>query len=200
MAYANAQNAWGRLYNSLGLDLTPAEPNADLGKLSSVLDESLQAWHKGVFSRPIDSAQATSPRVKLELEGVDGAIRASVRDGLVESLADQGVKVVDGVAPWTLVVTAELDAPVKAGGRAGAAGQVERLGRWNMALVSAAGKRAGSASYVSRLPHDVTQQMVGQMSRTAVEAYADFLADRLHQSSPSAVAQTPQPVSGVIIQ
>ncbi len=53
IAYANAQAAWGRLYNSLGLDLVPGSNDLDVGKLAGLIDASLQHWHRDVFHRPV---------------------------------------------------------------------------------------------------------------------------------------------------
>ncbi len=58
IAYSNAQNAWGRLYNSLGMDLLPGDGNLDLGRLSGVIGSSLDAWHAQVFHRAVGTDDA----------------------------------------------------------------------------------------------------------------------------------------------
>lgn len=179
IAYANAQAAWGRLYNSLGLDLTPGETEFDLTQISSLVGTSMRAWHKGVFGRP---AQASSDAVlhdlRLVVDGVDGDLRKGVIDGMVAALNEQGINVTSNeAARWTLQVTASVNTKQ---------GKNARVGQWDLVMLRADGHKAGRASYASELPGFLNGHAIAQVTRMAVNAYADFIADSL-RVSPSTV-------------
>ena len=175
IAYANAQNAWGRLYNSLGLDLTPGEANLDLNQLSSLVGTSLNAWHQGVFKRPQPEqpaqARATVGEVRLELSGVDASIRDWVRKGLTQSLAEQGVAVTDDpTADWAMHVKTEVSADGMAG---------PRVGVWQMAMHRRGGLGIDNARYQSEIPGPMNGASVQALTRMAAEAYTDIVVSRL---------------------
>ena len=49
-AYSNAQAAWGRLYNSVGLDILPATVEGhDVKTLASAMQTTMEQWQKTVF-------------------------------------------------------------------------------------------------------------------------------------------------------
>lgn len=60
IAYANAQAAWGRVYNSLGYDVEPPPPQAGLSDIAAAIDRSLAQWRQGTFVAP-GSLPATVP-------------------------------------------------------------------------------------------------------------------------------------------
>lgn len=184
IAYANAQAAWGRLYNSIGLDLTPGETEFDLNQISSLIGTSLRAWHKGVFGRPVQaSGPAAMQELRLVVDGVDGTLREGVVDGLVGALNQQGVNVTNQEsAHWTLHVHATVD---RKPGRQAAVGQ------WRFTMLRADGQQVGQASYVSELPGFLNERALSQVSRMAVGAYADFIADRLRMAPATAHATAP---------
>ena len=52
-SYANAQAAWGRVYNSVGLDVMPeAIDSHDIKTLAAAIDSTLKQWEQGVLSDP----------------------------------------------------------------------------------------------------------------------------------------------------
>ena len=62
IAYANAQAAWGRIYNSLGYDVDPPPPQASLAEVSTAIERSLSQWQGLTFS-PLRSERAEPARV-----------------------------------------------------------------------------------------------------------------------------------------
>ena len=49
-AYSNAQAAWGRLYNSVGLDILPATvEDHDVKTLAAAMQDTMAQWQKTVF-------------------------------------------------------------------------------------------------------------------------------------------------------
>ncbi|MGH1357304.1 MAG: TolC family protein [Burkholderiaceae bacterium] len=181
IAYANAQNAWGRLYNSLGLDLTPGEANLDLNKLSELVGTSLNAWHKGVFKRPVAKAKTVIGEIRLVLDDVKPALRADVKDGLIASLAQQGVVVTElETAPWALHVGTQID---------GAAENGSKTGLWKMALRRRGGLGVDNAQYQSEVPEALTSESVQALTRLAADAYTEIVVDRLRRSPDSAFAR-----------
>lgn len=57
IAYANAQAAWGRVYNSVGLDVLPADVDAsDVKSLAATLAKTLDGWEREAFTGQRSSA------------------------------------------------------------------------------------------------------------------------------------------------
>lgn len=52
IAYANAQAAWGRVYNSLGYDVDPPPQQASVAEIAGAIDRSLGQWREGTFVAP----------------------------------------------------------------------------------------------------------------------------------------------------
>ncbi|MGB7183527.1 MAG: TolC family protein [Burkholderiaceae bacterium] len=185
IAYANAQASWGRLYNSLGLDLTPGETEFDLEKLSGLVGTSMRAWHQGVFGRPQQaSARSVMNDLRLVIDGVAGESRNDVRDGLVAALNDKGIKVTnDESAPWALHVTAAVNKR---------SGRHLPVGTWDLVMTSRDGRSVGRANYTGELPYRVTGNALRELSRNAISAYADFITDRLQVGSAPITASVSQ--------
>jgi hypothetical protein len=63
IAYANAQAAWGRVYNSVGLDVLPADVEAsDVKSLAAALAKTLDGWEREAFTGQRSSAAPTTIR------------------------------------------------------------------------------------------------------------------------------------------
>lgn len=53
-AYSNAQAAWGRLYNSVGLDILPeAVDGHDVKTIALSMQDTMAKWQKAVFEAPV---------------------------------------------------------------------------------------------------------------------------------------------------
>ncbi len=184
IAYANAQGAWGRLYNSLGLDLTPTETEVNLNQLSQAIGNSLRGWKNGLFGATAVAGQTKvfrptlEPkvhRVRLVIDGVEGELRNGVRDGLIGALRQQGIQVTrDETSLWELNVNATVDKNT---------GRQVPVANWQMTLENVDGVTAANAQYVTEIPGHLNPDTLSEVSRLAVGAYADIIADRLKQVS-----------------
>ena len=49
IAYANAQAAWGRIFNSVGYDVEPPPPDAGVAEVAAAIDRSIAQWQRLTF-------------------------------------------------------------------------------------------------------------------------------------------------------
>jgi hypothetical protein len=190
VAYSNAQAAFGRLYNSIGLDVIPPEGGTDLRSLTAAIERSLADWHRMTFERA-QAAGVSLPPVAVLIEGVEDLPRRdAVRSGIVVGLQRQGITVNDSPDGWRLVVRV-----VGAGGRGEqyvnrrpAAQAAETRTYWAMSLVRPNGTRAGATAYSAALPGGATSQALMLYSQAAVESTSLALSNMLSPSDAN-VAQ-----------
>ncbi len=161
-AYSGAQAAWGRVYNSVGLDVLPNTlENSTLAGISQAIKNTMVDWQKVTFQSASPRADA-APEVKLVSTGVQSgemnaaAARALGRNGIVGK--------VDGTSAWTL----EL-AWAQTGSQGNGTGSV------NMRLVNPIGQ----------VVHERLQEMpVGERTsavvRAAIESTVDAEVRALH--------------------
>ncbi len=180
IAYANAQNAWGRLYNSLGLDLAPGESDLPLDKLSELVGGSLAGWHQQVFRRPGEMLT-----VGLVLDGISKAWRDDMRESMTESLLGHGIAVTEGAAHWSLHVGTSLVPTRK---------HRTVLGSVHLVVRDEEGRQISAASYQQELVGTVTAERVVAIARLAVDgqasAFAEQLRDHAMAVASSEAAQT----------
>ncbi|MEZ5730341.1 MAG: TolC family protein [Burkholderiaceae bacterium] len=174
IAFANAQGAWGRLYNSIGLDIMPPADDADLSTIARAIRDSLNAWHRVTFDRPV-ARTGPLPKLSLRIEGIDDARMArSVRDGVMAALQRNRLAVVartPAARPdWQLVVSTRVDDV-----RASSGKRVQ----WHMALLGPGGGVRERASYTSMLKRNSTDAEVRALADAALDAYAVAVSDRL---------------------
>ena len=95
IAYSNAQAAWGRLYNSLGLDVEANDSSVPVRTLAVQIRHSLLRWQVRTFDTvPIGSIK-TLP-IALGIEGAaDEAERAAIAAVFTEALQRREMLVVD---------------------------------------------------------------------------------------------------------
>lgn len=173
IAYANAQAAYGRLNNSVGLDVQPPPPGADLKTIQQAVEQSMSEWQRTTFSTP--RAAGITPPIRIVLEGVrDPAIAAAVRAGVTDALSRHHITVTDEGDAWHLVVGIE-SAPAKG----------EELTRWRMVMFRPNGVRVGSVSYASSMPGKADATRLEHLVQAAVELHAVTLADWLVDSTRS---------------
>jgi outer membrane protein TolC len=151
-AYANAQTAYGRIYNSLGLDPLPGDIGQDsvdqlAARIRRHLDESARIAFPSAASVPdalpplrvaFDGAGSAEPGQAIRGEAIQGTVR--------KTLERSGFRLVDSAASgapdvWTLALTVDLG-PVRNG---------VRRGEWQVNLLGPGGQRAGSSVYGSAL-------------------------------------------------
>lgn len=102
-AYAQAQAAWGRVYNSVGLDVLPAAmDNTTVKGISEAIKRTMVEWQKVTFQSAAPRAEAL-PEVRLVATGDGlGAIEQASEVALKRNGIAVGSK---AEAPWTLEVS-----------------------------------------------------------------------------------------------
>ena len=112
IAYANAQAAWGRLYNSLGMDIDAADSQVPVRALAVRIRHSLLRWEARTFATVAADPLSALP-IALDFDGVEGGARTAVQALFADELRRRQVQVVDGPhAPdaWRLRVRRRIDA------------------------------------------------------------------------------------------
>jgi outer membrane protein TolC len=102
-AYAQAQAAWGRMYNSVGLDVLPAALGATtVDGLSKAIKDTVTEWQRVTFKSAAPRADAL-PEVKLVSVGGDAAV---IAEAAVKALKRHGINSESAMTnPWTLEVS-----------------------------------------------------------------------------------------------
>jgi len=156
-SYAAAQSAYGRVLNSVGIDLMPEQvAGSDLPSVSRAIQVSLLDGEKQVFPQLADAVAVVRP-IQITVTGlpprVDGdAIRAAV--GKVMT----GNQFVLGDGADSLAVELHYaESPSKTTKRA----------QWDVTVQDRAGKRLLTQSYRSYLPDEATTRSVAALAEAA---------------------------------
>jgi outer membrane protein TolC len=166
IAYANAQAAWGRIYNSLGYDVDPPPPGADVAEVASAIDRSLSQWQQSVFV-PTAPRTENLPAVAVVLEHPVVAERAAIVQAVRLALGRNGLRTVDMPAEgpvasdvMVLQVAPRLDDP-KDGAR-----------RVTMAftVLRPDGRSGGEGRYTAMLPASPDVRALSALAEAAVDA------------------------------
>lgn len=173
-AYATAQSAYGRIYNSVGLDVLPGNvDNATIAELSKKLEQSLRENERKNFLEVGALAPVKTP-LAIRIENVgDAATAHAMRKSVGDALARNGFNVVeDGatVAPALLVM--HLDMP--------AAKDQVRHAAWKIRIVNPEGAQIGQDDYSSTLGATPTQQSLVAFSEAAAVAEMGNLRSSLN--------------------
>jgi outer membrane protein TolC len=180
-AYANAQAAFGRLYNSVGLDIDPPAPDTDLRGLTEHIERAMADWHRKTFERP-QSAGISAVPLAVKVSGlVDPTLAQSVRDGVMESLRQHGIQTTPNQDGWVLAVRV-----VGAGGpgeqsvvRRRPASAVGARTLWAMSLIRPDGTQAAATSYCATQPGSLNPQALLSLSQSAAETAVVALGEWL---------------------
>jgi len=73
IAYANAQAAWGRVYNSVGYDIEVPPSQASLTEMAQTIDRSMDSWRRMTF---VDIPGSAVQPVSMQGGGLTGAATA----------------------------------------------------------------------------------------------------------------------------
>jgi len=171
-AYAAAQAAFGRVMNSLGIDLLPGEVrSAELADLQRAVEASLTAGEREAFR--IGVAEVPVPRpVRVSIRGVGaegdtGIVRQSVERVLVRS--DVGVRAAGDAFHLSLA----LKPSAPGGGRA----------VWQVDVADASGKRVFGSEYTSVLPSTADAKTLSAFAEAAVLSIMARLRETLGAGS-----------------
>jgi outer membrane protein TolC len=156
-SYAAAQSAYGRVLNSVGIDLMPEQvAGTDLPALSRAIQTSLAGGEKQVFTQSADTVELDRP-IQLSVTGLParvdgGAVRAAI--GKVMT----GNQLSLGQGNDALAVELHFSSvPSKTATRA----------QWDVTVQDRDGKRLMTQSYRSYLPDEVTTRAVAALAEAA---------------------------------
>ena len=172
-AYAAAQAAFGRVMNSLGIDLLPGEVrSAELPDLQRAIETSLTAGEREAFR--IGVAEVAAPRpVRVAIAGLggqgdEGTVRESVERVLARSQV--GVRTSDDAFRLSLAFTP----PPAGGGRAA----------WRIDVTDAAGKPVFGSDYTSVLSATSDTKTLSAFAEAAVLSVMARLREALGARGP----------------
>jgi outer membrane protein TolC len=185
ISYANAQAAWGRVYNSLGLDLLNVDRNMSLAQLKSSIDQSLSTWQRTTFSSGI-SERPVMQSVRLAFsDATDPNLRAAIAKGVDGALKRYDIKV-DPSSEWTMTAQFIADAAVSG----------TRRGTWQMTLTRPNGTIAGKSSYATVFPTDISSTAVQALTESAIDANSLAMTEWLGNPSSNLAGIPNRSVSG----
>ena len=145
-AYAAAQTAFGRIYNSIGLEVLPVNmETASVAELASVVANNLRTLEAEAFPRmDADNSAIPSTRLKIELpSNLSGVESATLRQNVEKVLLRNGVVVLGSLETATPQLLMKLvQAPAQDG--------VRRV-KWEISVSQADSKQLGSVNYASTL-------------------------------------------------
>lgn len=175
IAYANAQSAAGRLYNSIGLDIEATDESVPVRTLATQIRSSLRKWEAFTF-RTTPAAGGLLPAVALRIDGIDDPQeRRAIAQSFAKVFRRYDVELINeasqGEQIWTLqasISPAPADAP--------AANPRERI--WLLSLMRPNGSLAG------RTEHRLSDPGQGDIARIAniqsiAQASVDVVRDWL---------------------
>ena len=159
-AYAAAQTAFGRIYNSIGLEVLPVNmETASVAELASVVADNLKNLEAEAFPR-MDAYNTTIPptRLKIELPPNLGSVESNtIRQSVEKTLLRNNVVVLgnlESAAPQLIMKL--VQAPTQDG--------VRRV-KWEISVNKDDGKQMGTVNYASTL--------IGGDSTKAITAFAE---------------------------
>jgi len=178
-AYAATQAAYGRVLNSVGVDLLPdTVTGTDIPTLAKAIDASLLDGEKSVFLKPMGLQLASRPvsvRIADLPRGVnEAAVRSAVERIVVrnELVAGQGA---DALVLTLSFQRMESKATMRA--------------QWRMTLTDPAGKQLLQQNYVSYLPSEGSDRSLGAFAEAAALSVIGDV--RRAARTESTVAQQP---------
>jgi outer membrane protein TolC len=163
-AYAQAQAAWGRMYNSVGLDVLPAALDATtVDGLSKAIKDTVSEWQRVTFKSAAPRADAL-PEVKLVSVGGDAVV---IVEAAGKALKRHGINADSAMTnPWTLEVS-------------WAPGTTEAVGtssaRVNLKLMNPLGQAVHERSHMVPVG-----ERTDSVLKAAVESVLDSDATALH--------------------
>lgn len=175
-AYATAQTAFGRIYNSLGLDVLPenVDDSSNLRQLSQQLQKSLSSSERQAFTTAIGDLPSQQPlAIRLEYSG-----DAQATKGMLE-VARQALKrnqfVLTEQDPQTPILVLQLHVSNVQDGI--------RRGRWRVSLLRADGSVAGTSDYQSTLRAQPDNDSLNAFCEAATVAEMPNLREWLKSAS-----------------
>lgn len=156
-AYAATQAAYGRVLNSVGVDLLPdTVTGTDIPTLAKAIDASLLDGEKSVFLKPAGLQMASRPVSVRIVDLPRGVNEAAVRSAVERIVVRNELTTGQGADALVLTLSferMESKATVRA--------------QWRMTLTDPAGKQLLQQSYVSFLPSEASDRALGAFAEAA---------------------------------
>jgi outer membrane protein TolC len=171
IAYANAQAAWGRIYNSLGYDVEPPPLQASVAEVASAIDRSLAQWQQATFAPAPARSEMLAP-IAVVLEHPNADERAAIGQALSAALARNGLRTVatpEGMRPAAGAMVLQVQASVAA------LQDGTRRGTIEFRVLRPDGHSAGASRYGATLPAATDARVFGVLAGSAVDASAATL-------------------------
>jgi outer membrane protein TolC len=179
-SYAAAQSAYGRVLNSVGIDLMPEKvEGSDVASLSRAIQASLVDGEKHVFTSVADVPQVDRPFV-LSVTGLPAKVDATAVRSAVGNVFT-GNRLVLGNGDDSLAVELRYSA---------APGKAAMRAVWDVTVQDKTGKALMKQSYQSFLPDDVSTRSVSALAEAAVLSVLDKLRE-FSAAPATAAANTP---------
>jgi len=161
-SYANAQVAYGRIYNSLGLDVLPEHlASNDVASLADSIAEQIKSWEKETFVERSEKPESR-PVIRVQIDNITDPRLAADAQAAVEGALTRASYVVDPANPDAFTLKMRLDL-VKAA-------DAVRRGVWEISFVRPDGTVAGHSRYVSAIGSRLTPSNITAFSEAATVA------------------------------
>ncbi|KAF1004472.1 MAG: hypothetical protein GAK28_03994 [Luteibacter sp.] len=179
-SYAAAQSAYGRVLNSVGIDLMPEQvAGSDVATLSKAIQDSLVGGEKQVFSQIADGVQVERP-LRFSVSGLPAKVEGdTVRGALAHLMTGNHVTLGDGADGLSMALRFSS-----------AAGRTSTRAQWDMTVQDAAGKPLLERSYLSFVPNEVTTRSVAALAEAAA---LSIMADIRRLTAAPETADTAKP-------
>jgi len=176
IAYSNAQAAWGRLYNSMGLDVEAENSAVPVRTLAVQIRYSMLRWQARTFNTvALGSIQALP--IVIDIEGAaDETERAEIGSIFAQALQRREMRVVD--APSSPATT-EAVWRLHATRRTAPAGQSTQRLEWAIELFRPNGSSAGRTLYSNLMPQSASIDTARAVTQAAASINADVVIDWL---------------------
>lgn len=162
-SYAEAQAAYGRVLNSVGIDLLPDQvQQTDVASLSNAIASSLRREEQTVFaSVALKSAPVQPVRVEVgRLPG--GADRAAITRSVSQVLTANQIEM--GEAPQSLRLRMQFKT---------VSSSTARKGQWTMEVIDSDDNVRLSRQYQSYLPDDASTRTLSALAQAAALSVTD---------------------------
>ena len=161
-SYANAQVAYGRIYNSLGLDVLPEHiERNDVASLANSIAEQIKTWEKETFVNEAEKPESR-PVIRVQIANITDPRLAADARAAVEGALKRASYVVDPADPEAYTLRMSLDFFKVA--------DSVRRGVWDISYVRPDGTVAGKSRYVSAIGSRLTPSNLSAFSEAATIA------------------------------
>jgi outer membrane protein TolC len=168
-SYANLQVAYGRTYNSLGLDVLPERIESDdIASLAKSVASEIQAWERDIFVAEPRESPRPLPVLRVVIENIPDRQLAHEARAAVERALTRAAYVVDPANPNALTLHMRFGFAEDCCG--------VRRGEWRISFIRPDGSIARSSRYVSAIGSLLLPSTLSAFSEAATVAQLQSLS------------------------